>query len=961
MKLFKKAKRGFTLVELVVVIAVIAILAAVSVGAYFGITESANSSRLEQEAKAAHTNIQLVAMNQDDNSNLTREGLYINDLDTFETKMESYSGFHYDIVPQEPSAVNNPTLYFCNETGVSSANIVNQRFNTFKYYNPEVGNKRASVNISSGDITIEEATFGLGDPEPIIISSINFENIDDSNSIFVGDRKTFNVITEPAGLGYTFEIGNEDVIKIEGNEIVGVGAGTSVVTVKSENKDLDGNHLTDEITVNVTAVTAVELIVNNFTNNYIENTLIDTDVTYQLELNNNDTVDILNNEVTISHNTATLGLTSVKFSYSGIYGEIEKDIAITVNVRTLQSISADTLLIDTSNYFENDTLDISDIKFTAHYNNNETKDITNLISYEEKLSAGQEKVTISYEDQILNINFSHVIPAIELIGLKCEAIGGILPTYNVGDKPSTENLRFTAFYNNSEDGIEISAENIKVETSNITAETKFVEFSYTEKGIKETTSINVSVTDFQTYYFIDQSWWSPDGATPYINLYDENQNPISTDGIGTKMNIIANTLSPLTVSQIYTINVDVLGAKYIQIIRGDKNENPINAKTVKIDIKSMTGNAIVLTTNATWYDQSGEAAVTFENYDENYHRNIHIVGLGNEWNHSENSQFVYNKENNTYYKNSVNLEYGDEFLFKQLNGDGTNENFNSLIKYDDLNNKITNDDFGLYKDETFGNFKVGHSAAGVYDITINSNRTITFTKQGENFDIELRGILEGVDRWTSNPIPATSRHDNTFTFENVSLHEGDQFRVYASKYENFEYTFTNINVNENNRFVDYYGNIKLVNVDGIFTITVDISTNKIDIDEITSEHVHRYWGHICKNCGSSEPGYLFLRPGVKWDSYGARFAAYFFGNGDTWVDMTDENTDGIYEVEIPKTKTYSSVIFCRMNPSDASNNWDNCRTQTIDLTISSNNNCYTIPDDASTDKTIKASGNWSKI
>lgn len=41
---FKKLKKGFTLVELVVVIAVIAILAAVSVGAYFGVTDSANSS-----------------------------------------------------------------------------------------------------------------------------------------------------------------------------------------------------------------------------------------------------------------------------------------------------------------------------------------------------------------------------------------------------------------------------------------------------------------------------------------------------------------------------------------------------------------------------------------------------------------------------------------------------------------------------------------------------------------------------------------------------------------------------------------------------------------------------------------------------------------------------------------------------------------------------------------------------
>ena len=63
MKLFKKAKKGFTLVELVVVIAVIAILAAVSVGAYFGVTTSANNSQADQEAKALHTSIMLVTSN----------------------------------------------------------------------------------------------------------------------------------------------------------------------------------------------------------------------------------------------------------------------------------------------------------------------------------------------------------------------------------------------------------------------------------------------------------------------------------------------------------------------------------------------------------------------------------------------------------------------------------------------------------------------------------------------------------------------------------------------------------------------------------------------------------------------------------------------------------------------------------------------------------------------------------
>lgn len=51
MNLKRKMRKGFTLVELVVVIAVIAVLAAVSVGAYFGVTDSANSSAADQTNK----------------------------------------------------------------------------------------------------------------------------------------------------------------------------------------------------------------------------------------------------------------------------------------------------------------------------------------------------------------------------------------------------------------------------------------------------------------------------------------------------------------------------------------------------------------------------------------------------------------------------------------------------------------------------------------------------------------------------------------------------------------------------------------------------------------------------------------------------------------------------------------------------------------------------------------------
>ena len=56
---------------------------------------------------------------------------------------------------------------------------------------------------------------------------------------------------------------------------------------------------------------------------------------------------------------------------------------------------------------------------------------------------------------------------------------------------------------------------------------------------------------------------------------------------------------------------------------------------------------------------------------------------------------------------------------------------------------------------------------------------------------------------------------------------------------------------------------------------------------------------------------LYLKPNGNWTQAGARFAAYFFGNGEKWVSMTDSNGYGVYEVEAPAG--YPNVIFCRMN------------------------------------------------
>lgn len=92
--------------------------------------------------------------------------------------------------------------------------------------------------------------------------------------------------------------------------------------------------------------------------------------------------------------------------------------------------------------------------------------------------------------------------------------------------------------------------------------------------------------------------------------------------------------------------------------------------------------------------------------------------------------------------------------------------------------------------------------------------------------------------------------------------------------------------------------------------------------------------------GKKVIGTLKLQPSSEWKEANARFAAYYYGNGDKWLDMTDDNNDGIYEVY--QLEGYTSVVFCRMNPETTENNWNDGTkwSQTQDMTIISNETCH---------------------
>ena len=93
---------------------------------------------------------------------------------------------------------------------------------------------------------------------------------------------------------------------------------------------------------------------------------------------------------------------------------------------------------------------------------------------------------------------------------------------------------------------------------------------------------------------------------------------------------------------------------------------------------------------------------------------------------------------------------------------------------------------------------------------------------------------------------------------------------------------------------------------------------------------------------------LYLKPNSNWKLRNAWFAAYFFGDGECWVKMEDEDGDGIYSCLVPNygNKNYTTVIFCRMNPSSSTLGWNTKWDQTNDLSLTRTSNFYTISDDA---------------
>ena len=95
---------------------------------------------------------------------------------------------------------------------------------------------------------------------------------------------------------------------------------------------------------------------------------------------------------------------------------------------------------------------------------------------------------------------------------------------------------------------------------------------------------------------------------------------------------------------------------------------------------------------------------------------------------------------------------------------------------------------------------------------------------------------------------------------------------------------------------------------------------------------------------------IYLKPNDYWKTDNARFAAYFFENGKEakWMSMDYKDGDYYY---CNMVEGYSKVIFCRMNPSTETNNFDNCWNQSSDQTIAGN--CFTVTENTWNEGTWK--------
>ena len=174
-------------------------------------------------------------------------------------------------------------------------------------------------------------------------------------------------------------------------------------------------------------------------------------------------------------------------------------------------------------------------------------------------------------------------------------------------------------------------------------------------------------------------------------------------------------------------------------------------------------------------------------------------------------------------------------------------------------------------------------------------------------------IVGSMNSWNQNSADHGMTDDNEDGIyeKKLTLKNNDEFKVKGNEWYGFDaiegaYVETSLS-NESDR------NIKItLDADKEVTVKFNSETKKITFDNLTEKTP------VVEDL-STQPSILYFHPSDQWKADNARFAAYFYGTEETWVNMTDADKDGIYEVVNDKKNKY--VIFCRMNPDNNENKW----------------------------------------
>lgn len=114
---------------------------------------------------------------------------------------------------------------------------------------------------------------------------------------------------------------------------------------------------------------------------------------------------------------------------------------------------------------------------------------------------------------------------------------------------------------------------------------------------------------------------------------------------------------------------------------------------------------------------------------------------------------------------------------------------------------------------------------------------------------------------------------------------------------------------------------------------------------LPTQHIYNNEETKIEAATSDMGGYTFyLTPNSNWKQSNARFAMYLC-NGTSaakWYSMSDSDGDGTYEATVDSGENHANIIFCRMNGSNSTNNWNNRWNQSGNLTFDGTKNHCTI-------------------